>query len=229
MKELSLADHSRLVEALMASLTAADGTEAPERIETHISSVILHGDFAYKIKKPLDFGFLDFTTLARRRHFCDEELRLNRRLAPQIYLDVIAITGSVAAPVLGGEGEAIEYAVRMRRFSQDSLLSRLAEARALPACYGRGSGARWRSFTRRPRAQRQTASSATPEAALFPVLENFEQLRPLITAAQAVAQLDRLEQWSGISTPGCATGWQRAARRDGYASATATCTSATWR
>lgn len=72
-------------------------------IETHISSVVLAGDFAYKLKKPLDLGFLDFSSLDKRRGACDEELRLNRRTAPELYLDVVPVTGSVEAPHIGGE------------------------------------------------------------------------------------------------------------------------------
>ncbi len=67
-----------------------------ELLQTHISWVLLTGSYAYKIKKPVNLGFLDFTTLAARRHFCEEELRLNRRLAPDIYLDVVPITGTAA-------------------------------------------------------------------------------------------------------------------------------------
>lgn len=93
-------------------------------IETHASHVFLVGDFAYKLKKPVDLGFLDFSTLDRRRFFCEEELRLNRRLAPDTYLAVVPITGTPAAPRMGGEGEALEYAVRMHRFPQNALLSR---------------------------------------------------------------------------------------------------------
>lgn len=196
MQELSLDDHQQLVAALLASLAGASADDAAQRIETHISSVILHGDVAYKIKKPLDFGFLDFTTLERRRHFCNEELRLNRRLAPQIYLDVVPITGSVAAPALGGDGEPIEYAVRMRRFAQESLLSHLAQSGDLPIAIAEALAVQVAEF--HAQAARAPADSAfsTPEAALFPVLENFEQIRPLITAPQAVAQLDRLQRWS---------------------------------
>ncbi|MEA5097942.1 MAG: AAA family ATPase [Burkholderiaceae bacterium] len=92
--------------------------------ETHISWVLLAGRYAYKIKKSLDMGFLDFTTLAKREFFCAEEIRLNRRLAPQIYLDVVSIGGSVDEPVIGRE-PAIEYAVRMRRFSVENEMDRL--------------------------------------------------------------------------------------------------------
>ena len=84
-----------------------------EHIETHISHVLLAGDYAYKLKKPLDLGFLDFSTLERRKFCCEEELRLNGRLAPNVYLDVVPITGTSTAPRLGGEGEVLEYAVKM--------------------------------------------------------------------------------------------------------------------
>lgn len=93
-------------------------------IETHISGVLLAGEYAYKVKKPVDFGFVDFSTLDRRRYFCEEELRLNRRFAPELYLDVVAIHGTPGAPRLDGEGPVLEYAVRMTRFEQSALLDR---------------------------------------------------------------------------------------------------------
>lgn len=94
-------------------------------IETHISAVLLTGERAYKLKKPVDLGFLDFTHLRQRRHFCREELRLNRRLAPELYLSVLPITGTAAAPRLGGSGRAIDYAVEMRRFPREASFDRL--------------------------------------------------------------------------------------------------------
>ena len=92
-------------------------------IETHISWVLLTGSFAYKIKKPVNFGFVDFSTLEKRQYYCTEELRLNRRFAPALYLQVIAIKGSATQPHLGGGGKTIEYAVKMREFPQHCLLS----------------------------------------------------------------------------------------------------------
>src|SRR5204862_7991397 len=94
-------------------------------VETHISYVLFDAGVAYKIKKAVRVAFLDFTTLAAREFFCREELRLNRRLAPAIYLDVIPITGTIDAPILAGEGPPIDYAVKMRAFDQDGLLSRV--------------------------------------------------------------------------------------------------------
>lgn len=87
-----------------------------ELIETHISWVFLAGEFCYKVKKPVQFDFLDFGSLELRKFYCEEELRLNRRFAPELYLDVVPITGSAASPHFGGEGPASEYAVRSRRF-----------------------------------------------------------------------------------------------------------------
>ena len=120
---------------LIASMNSAEAFGHPlsyiKMIETHISWVLLTGNYAYKIKKPVDFGFLDFSTLEKRRHYCEEELRLNRRFAPQIYLDVVEIRGSETAPVINGDGEVIEYAVKMLEFSQDCLLSNYASRQQL--------------------------------------------------------------------------------------------------
>ena len=97
-------------------------------IETHISWVLLDGQDPGKRKRPLHRPFLDASTLARRHQLCEEELRLNRRMAPSLYLDVTPITGTPDAPVLGGTGPAIEYAVHMRQFPEGALLGELLAA-----------------------------------------------------------------------------------------------------
>lgn len=102
-------------------------------IETHISWVLLAEDLAWKIKKPVHLPFVDYTGLQARRHFCEEEVRLNRRLAPSLYLGVTRITGTPNSPVLDGEGPVLEYAVRMRRFAPGALFSEKAEAGELGA------------------------------------------------------------------------------------------------
>ena len=109
--------------------------EKVDVIETHVSFILLAGDRAYKIKKPLALPFLDFTTLESRRVACEDELRLNRRTAPELYLRVVAVRGTPDAPRLDadsrpgvGADAAIEYAVEMRRFDSDALYStRLAQ------------------------------------------------------------------------------------------------------
>ncbi|MFC3283880.1 bifunctional aminoglycoside phosphotransferase/ATP-binding protein [Litchfieldella rifensis] len=94
--------------------------------ETHVSWIVLTGDYAYKIKKPLDFGrFLDASTLERRRRLCEQEVRLNRRLAPHLYLAAVPISGTSRKPRMGDASAPIEYAVKMRQFSDRHLFSNL--------------------------------------------------------------------------------------------------------
>ena len=100
-------------------------TEPIQLCQTHVSYVLLTGDYAYKLKKPVNFGFLDFSTLEKRQHFCQEELRLNQRGAAELYLEVLPITLAGEEYHLGGNGEAVEYVVKMREFPQETLLSNL--------------------------------------------------------------------------------------------------------
>ncbi len=100
---------------------------APVRLmQTHVSYVLLTGDYVYKLKKPVDFGFLDYSTLEKRQHFCHEELRLNQRGAGRLYLEVVSVTQSETAEdqfEINGSGDPVEYAVKMRQFPQSALLS----------------------------------------------------------------------------------------------------------
>jgi len=111
-----------LITALLQPEAYDHPVEEVQLLETHISWILLTGTYAYKIKKPVDLGFVDFSTLERRRHFCQEELRLNRRLAPDLYLDLRTIHGPVQRAHLGGVGPPIELAVQMRQFRQRDLL-----------------------------------------------------------------------------------------------------------
>ncbi len=104
---------------------------AIELRQTHSAWILLTGEYAYKIKKAVNFGFLDFSTLAKRRHYCEEEIRLNRRFAPRLYLDVVSIGATPGHPRVGAAGAALEYAVRMRQFAAGGLLSELAASRRL--------------------------------------------------------------------------------------------------
>ena len=102
-------------------------------VETHVSWVLLAESLVYKLKKPVQLAFLDFTTLAERRRCCEEELRLNRRLAPALYLDVVDVCDSPQGPTFGGVGPVVDVAVRMRRFPDGALWSEmLAEGTLTP-------------------------------------------------------------------------------------------------
>lgn len=119
-------------EELVAFLEAPDtyglaSGEEVKRIETHASHVFLAGDRAYKMKKPVRFTFLDFSTLEKRKAACAHEVELNRRTAPEIYLGLVPVTREGDALTLGGDGEAVEWLVEMRRFGSDGLLATLAD------------------------------------------------------------------------------------------------------
>jgi len=132
MKSESLPAH---VQALLNEKVYSHAADNIQLIQTHISWVILTGPYAYKLKKPRDFGFLNFSTLERRKHFCDMELELNRRLAPAMYLDVLPISHSKAGFTLGGYGSVIDYCIKMRQFDADALLvDQIEKADFNPAC-----------------------------------------------------------------------------------------------
>jgi hypothetical protein len=96
-----------------------------ELVETHISYLFLTGAFVYKVKKPVDFGFLDFTTLEKRRHFCQQEVLLNRRLSPDVYLGLVEVRHDQGRYAIHGPGEAVEYAVKMRQLPRDRAMAQL--------------------------------------------------------------------------------------------------------
>ncbi len=130
----------RLVERLLDPALYPHPADRVELIETHISWVLLAGDRVYKIKKPVNLGFLDFTTLGRRRRFCQDEVRLNRRLTSDIYLGVVEIKGSAAAPRFDGRGRTLEVAVVMRRLPAERMLDRLVGENAAPPALLDGIG-----------------------------------------------------------------------------------------
>jgi hypothetical protein len=153
-----------------------------EIIETHISWVILTGDYAYKIKKPVDLGFLDFSTVEKRRTCCEAEVRLNQRMAPTIYLDVVTITGARDAPRVNGDGPVLDYAVRMRQFDQAEHLDAFAAAVA--------------DFHERAARVSARSSFGTPDAVWAPVAENFAHIGEKVPSPGADSAYARLERWS---------------------------------
>lgn len=182
-----------------------------ELMQTHISHVLLAGATAYKIKKPLNLGFLDFTTLAARRHYCSEELRLNRRLAASLYLDVVAITGSAQVPVLADAAapEAIEYAVKMRRFAQQDLFDSMVASAALTPAHIDALARVIADFHACAAPATDADDYGCAATIETPMRENFQHIRSLLPETDSsLAQLAAVESWS----------WQRhALQRPVYA------------
>ena len=157
--------------------------------------MLLAGAQAWKIKKALDLGFADFRTLAQRRFYCDEELRLNRRTAPQLYLEVLPLTGTPLQPVLGGSGPAIDWVLHMRAFAQDGLWDRLAargelgtaqvDALVEPLCALHEAAA----------VAGEDSAYGTPQHVRAPMSDNLQVLGTLVPGRDERAMLQPLRDW----------------------------------
>jgi hypothetical protein len=166
-----------------------------ECIETHASWVVLAGDYAYKIKKPLDLGFLDYSTPERRRAMCEEELRLNRRSAPEIYDTVVGIRDG-AAPAIVTPDDGDEFAVRMRRFDQSALFARRLEAGNLAGEHLDAVARHVADFHAAAAVAQPDDGFGTADAVIFPVQQNFDQMRERVSDAALLERIERLEAWS---------------------------------
>ncbi|MDO8932395.1 MAG: AAA family ATPase, partial [Rhodocyclaceae bacterium] len=189
-------DPPPLIRALLDPARYPQPVATVELLETHISWVLLAGDRAYKIKKPVTLPFLDYGTLDKRQACCEAELRLNRRYAPELYLDVVAITGTPDAPLLGGTGTAIEYAVGMRRFAEAARLDHLASRDELTPAHMSLLAAEIADFHDRAAVAAADTRFGTPEQTLAPVLENFAELARLMPAETDRRRLAGLAAWT---------------------------------
>jgi hypothetical protein len=165
-------------------------------LETHISWVLLTGDYAYKIKKPVNLGFLDFSTLGMRGHYCEEELRLNRRFAPDLYLEVVTIRGTLAAPHIGGGGPLLDYAVKMREFPQDALASRLLGRGEFGAGEVDALAALIADFHAAAAPAGAAERFGAPEVVSAAALQNFEQIMPRLRLARDKESVHLLREWT---------------------------------
>jgi aminoglycoside phosphotransferase family enzyme/predicted kinase len=167
-------------------------------VETHISWVILTGQFAYKIKKPVNLGFLDFTTLDARRHFCEEEVRLNRRLEPDLYLGVVNITDGASGPTLSGAGRVLDYAVKMRQFQEQGLLDRVqARGELLPA-HVDALARQIARFHLNCHCAATGSALGSPSHITQPAMQNFAQIAALLGSCASAGHgaIERLRQWT---------------------------------
>ena len=186
----------RLVLGLVDSMRNQAETGRVLLVETHISWVLLSGHYAYKIKKCIALGFLDFSSLQDRRYYCEEEIRLNRRLAPSLYLNVISIGGSSEAPFLGGQ-PAQEYAVRMRRFAASKQLDRLVLNNKISPQHIDSLAATIAYFHSSLPAAALNSPFGTAKAIRADAEQNFEQLQGLLaeqTDIEILAALRRANE-----------------------------------
>ena len=185
---------------LIANLQKPDSYDHPTTqfsvIETHISYVILTGTYVYKIKKPLNLEFLNFSTLAKRLFYCQEEIRLNKKMAPDIYLEVVKITGDYHNPKINGNGKTIEYAVKMCEFPQDAIFAQLLDKQQLTLDMIRQTAQRIAQFHESAPLALADNPYGTYLQVHKPVEQNFNQIRPFLSTSQDIKDLALVSQWA---------------------------------
>lgn len=166
-------------------------------VQTHISYVFLAGDFVYKVKKPVNFGFLDFTSLDKRRHFCEEELRLNRRLCPSLYLEVLPITQHGDSVSLNGAGQPVEYCVKMSRMPEERMMGAIIKQGQLTPAMLDGIVDLLVPFYQQAEGGEEIKPFGTAQAVSVNVLENFDQTEGFIgCSALSQSQFDRISAYA---------------------------------
>ena len=165
-------------------------------IQTHISYVFLTGEFVYKVKKPVNFGFLDFSTLEKRQHFCQEELRLNQRGTRDLYLEVLPITQSEDGYHLNGPETAIEYTVKMRQFPQEALLSDRFDRGQLTEAHMSDLAQVLADFHAKAASNDHIRSYGTVERIRQAFDENYEQTTGYIGGPQTQQQFDETKAYT---------------------------------
>jgi len=187
--------HPELIRALLEPAAYPHDVRDIHLIETHISWVILTGEFAYKVKKPVNLGFLDFSTLEARHHYCNEELRVNRRTAAAFYLGVVPIGAGPDGIRIGAE-PAIEYAVRMRQFPHSARLDRCLQSGRLGLDEMRALARTIACFHRDLPTQPGFDPARAAERAVKPARNNFTHLDPGTFDDESQQRLAVIEAWS---------------------------------
>jgi len=191
-------DDKMLVERLLTAAAYPHPVAEPIRlVETHISRVFLTGQFAYKLKKSVRLSFLDYSTLEQRRACCNEELRLNRRHAPGLYLGVSPVAGPAAAAQVDGSGAAVEYAVKMRQFDRTEELDVLVDRGRVDVGQLASLGARIAGFHGLATPVDPASPFGRPDTAQRAALANFVELRRLPEATARQHALQVIEDWVG--------------------------------
>jgi aminoglycoside phosphotransferase family enzyme/predicted kinase len=204
----------------MGKLKADLAAAGLELIETHISWVFLAPTEVFKVKRPVDLGFLDFTTVDKRREACDAEVRLNRRLAPGVYLGVVPITVDQAgAHAIGGAGRIVDWAVHMRRLSIDERADRRLQEGVLSSSQIDELAERVARFHAAARCDAETSRHGEVQTIRRNVEENFAQTRDSIGEYLDPAQAEEIEQWQlqALADEACFQARIQAGRvRDGH-------------
>lgn len=186
----------RLIEFLQEPGSYPERPKDVRLVQTHISWVFVGDEYAYKLKKPVDFGFLDFSTLEKRKFYTDEELRLNRRFSPDLYVGVVPISEHHESYFIDDNSNIIEYVLKMRRINEEKVLSRLLARGELSGRDARQVGRTLAGLYARIGSDEKSRLFGSPRIVAFNVIENFDQTRRFIGGPVDEGTFSAVESWS---------------------------------
>ena len=192
---MTASDLPPFIQHLLNSESYPHPAEDVQLVQTHISYVLLAGDFVYKFKKPVDFGFLNFTTLDKRQHFSAQELVLNQRLCPSIYLEQVTVNDDGSKLALNGSGEPVEYGIKMKRMPEEMMMGNVIKRGELTTEMLDAIVAQLVPFYEQADGSGEIKDFGTAKSVSVNVLENFEQTESFI-GCEALSQA----QFDAIST-----------------------------
>ncbi|MBC8017349.1 MAG: kinase, partial [Verrucomicrobia bacterium] len=188
-----------MIRSILKSLLKTDAypeeVTAVELIQTHVSYIFLTDRQAYKIKKPVDFGFLNFSTIDRRRFYCNEEVRLNRRLCPDIYEGVVELRETPQGAAFHGIGAILDYAVKMKRLPADRMLDKLVADGDITAATMREISRIIAEFHRSAPTSATIADHGRPERIMYNWQENFDQMVPFEDTTLPADEREFIRSW----------------------------------
>ena len=188
---------STLIDDLQNPAAFPDETKNIRVIQTHISAVFVGDEFVYKIKKPVDFGFLDFSTLEKRHYYCNQEVALNRRLSQDVYLGVLPVMFDGKTHTLKQRsGEAVEYAVKMRRIPDEKLMKSVFSKGELTDSHLEKIAKVLAGFHQRAAKSDEIDEFGKPESFKVNTDENFEQVEKYIGTTISKSEFDTINQWT---------------------------------
>jgi aminoglycoside phosphotransferase family enzyme len=188
---------SSIIEDLKNPGSLPDKTDSVSVVQTHISIVFVADEFVYKVKKPVNFGFLDFTTLEKRKYYCNQEVRLNRRLSEGIYLDVLPVRYDGEKHILGGgSGEVVEYAVKMKRIPDEKLMKSVFDSGGLTEDRLKMIAQALSNFHMDALRTPEIDQYGKPDAFRVNTDENFEQVKKYIGVSIQENEFSALKRWT---------------------------------
>ena len=185
-----------LVKALSNPKAYPHNPKSVELVQTQISFVFLTGDYVYKVKKPVNFGFLDFTTLEKRRFYCDQEVMLNKRLCANIYVGVVSITKKGKSFLVEGSGKKVEYAVKMRPLPYQRMMDRMLQSDQVTPQMVEMVAKRLAEFHRKAEISEELARIGGLDTVARNAEENFDQVKSYVNQTATKEQYERIKNYT---------------------------------